>query len=76
MLGSMTHSLTVRGWLKSLSRTLPQALFLSIFLLLAAACGNKGALYLPDESMPAQASTATDDEGEDDNDAGKDDGDG
>ena len=76
MLGSMTHSLTVRDWLKSLSRTLSHAVFIALVLLIATACGNKGPLYLPDEPMPAQASAAMETDSEEDEDSEKDDSDG
>ncbi len=76
MLGSMTHSLTVRGCLKSLPRTLPKALFLTLILCLASACGNKGPLYLPDEPMPAQASAAMEEDTGAEEEPEKDDGDG
>ncbi len=55
MLEFMNASLTVRARPEAFRRLLFSLLQCLVLALLLAACGNKGALYLPDEPMPEQA---------------------
>ena len=43
-------------------QTVKTALFILICLLLLVACGNKGPLYLPDQTPTAELETTTDNE--------------